>query len=169
MHQVEIKPLANEELEALEGTIDHDWGNPIKHKTRLAMQQRDELVYLIAWVAGKPVGHAVLEWAGKVHDAFIDKIANCPNIDDLFVGHGYRSKGIGSDLLNRAQDLAVQQGYRYVGLGVRTDNWCARRLYKQLGYMETRIGEYLDSWQYIDKSGCSHWYQESCYYLVKTL
>ena len=169
MLQVKIKPLAKEELEVLEGTIDYDWGNPNKHKNRLIKQQRDELVYLIAWVAGEPVGHEVLEWTGKRHDAFIDKMANSPNIDDLFVCHRYLSKSIGSELLNKAQDLAVLRGYRHVGLGVRTDNCGARRLYKQLGYTETEVGEYLDIWQYIDKSGCSQWHQESCYYFVKTL
>jgi GNAT superfamily N-acetyltransferase len=166
---VEIRPLVEEELGIVEGLLNFDWGNSQKHAKRLEMQQCDELIYLIAWVEGQAVGHAVLEWAGKVHVALAHKIRNCPNIDDLFVHPEHWSKGVGSQLLERAQDMAVSRGYRCVGLGVAVDNHRARTLYNRLGYIEVGVGEYVDRWQYTDKDGQQVWHQEFCHYLVKSL
>tara|TARA_B100001013_G_C24387107_1_gene354509 strand:+ start:116 stop:631 length:516 start_codon:yes stop_codon:yes gene_type:complete len=166
---VEIRPLIENELGIVEKLLNFDWGNLQKHAKRLKMQQRDELVYLIAWVEGQTVGHAVLEWAGKVHAALACKVRNCPNIDDLFVHSEHRSNGVGSQLLDRAQNKAVQRRYGCIGLGVAVDNHRARRLYKCLGYSETGVGEYIDRWQYTDRDGRRRWRQESCNYLVKSL
>ena len=119
---VEIGPLTKDELGVVEELLNFDWGNPQKHQERLDMQQRDELIYLIAWIEGQPVGHAVLEWAGKTHDALACKVRDCPHVDDLFVHPEQRSKGIGTQLLDRAQNMAVRRGYRCVGIGVAIDN-----------------------------------------------
>ena len=169
MLAIKTGPLAEDELGVVEGLLNFDWGNPQKHKEQLEMQQRDELIYLIAWVEKQPVGHAVLEWAGKAHAALACKVRNGPHVDDLFVHPEQRSKGISTQLLDRAQNMAVQRGYRCVGIRVAIDNHRARTLYNHLGYGEVGVGEYVDRWQYTDKDGRQVWHQESCNYLVKSL
>lgn len=166
---VEIRSLAQDELEIVERVIAFDWGNSKKHRNRLRMQRLDKLVYLIAWVECQPAGHAALEWAGKEHASFIGKISNCPNIDDLFVHPEQRGKAIGTQLLNKAESLVVHRGYSRVGIGVNTCNYRSMKLYESLGYCESGVGEYIDRWQYIERDGRRRWYQESCNYLVKNL
>ena len=118
----QIRPLAEEELEVVESHLNHDWGNPQKHKERLERQGRDKLAYLIAWVEGLPVGHATIVWGGTSEKAVADKIRHCPNVEDLFVHPDRRSQGIGTQLLRKAEVLAKQRGYDTLGLGVAIDN-----------------------------------------------
>lgn len=64
-----------------------------------------------------------------------------------------RGKGVGSALLDAAEELAAKRGCAALRLEVRTDNDDAMRLYERLGYK--RIGRYTryygdgaDAWRY---------------------
>lgn len=64
-----------------------------------------------------------------------------------------RGKGVGSALLEAAEQLALKRGRSSLRLEVRTDNDDALRLYERLGYQ--RIGRYAryygdgtDAWRY---------------------
>ncbi|WP_243040527.1 GNAT family N-acetyltransferase [Dyella sedimenti] len=64
-----------------------------------------------------------------------------------------RGKGVGSALLEAAEQLARRRHCRTLRLEVRTDNEAALRLYERLGY--ARIGRYAryygdgaDAWRY---------------------
>ena len=46
----------------LERHVDQDFGNRGKHRTRLALQEEGRATYLVAWLAGLPVGHALVRW-----------------------------------------------------------------------------------------------------------
>lgn len=69
-----------------------------------------------------------------------------------------RGKGVGSALLQAAEDLARRRHCTALRLEVRTDNETAIRLYERLGYV--RIGRYghyygdgADAWRYEKKVG----------------
>ena len=59
---VEIRPLAADELDAVEQTLAR---YPGKHRERLEGQRRGECVYLIAWDGAEPVGHLNLRLRGR--------------------------------------------------------------------------------------------------------
>ncbi|UHA73528.1 GNAT family N-acetyltransferase [Paenibacillus sp. 481] len=57
-------------------------------------------------------------------------------ITTLSVDSKFRGKGIGTKLMDLAEQLAQQNGYRKCALTVDAGNVKARRLYNQLGYVE---------------------------------
>jgi ribosomal protein S18 acetylase RimI-like enzyme len=63
----------------------------------------------------------------------------------------YQSQGIGSRLLQVAEDDLMQRGYAYVNLNVGQDNDRARQLYERLGYRV--IGTDPGCWSYYDLHG----------------
>lgn len=56
-------------------------------------------------------------------------------IGSLFVGPGYRKRGLASLLLGRAFGICRQMGFESVGLTVAHKNDDAKRLYKKMGFV----------------------------------
>ena len=121
---LQIRPLAPEELAVVERHIAFDWGAPGKHRERLARQGRGEAVYLIAWDGGTPVGHVLIVWGGTTDEPMRSRVADCADIQDLFVAPEYRLRGVGSRLLEEAEALVTQlnqsQGGNYMDSGIKT-------------------------------------------------
>ena len=166
---IQVRLLAKHELEPVENSLDQDWGNSQKHRERLERQGRDKLAYLVAWIEGTPLGHAALKWDGASDKAVAGRVSQCPDVEDLFVHPERRSEGIGTEILREAEALARARGDQTVGLGVGIDNLRARKLYESLGYQDAGVGEYLDRWQYVDRSGRKRWEEQRCCYLTKPL
>ena len=55
---------------------------------------------------------------------------------DIAVKPEYHRKGIGTRLIQRAEEYAKSKGLSYIGLTVATGNKVALKLYKNLGYTE---------------------------------
>ena len=165
----EIKPLGEEEVELLYQHIAFDWANWKKHRQRLDRQREGHGVYLVAWDENLPVGHAFLRWDGPSDHPIASKLHGCPDIEDLFVSPDFRSRGIGSQLLNFAERLTKQKGYSQVSLGVDIDNPRARALYDRRGYGDAGFGVYKIRWRYSDRNGNEQWAEENCNYLIKPL
>ena len=165
----EIRPLAEEEIGLIEQHINFDWAALGKHRERFVKQQRSSVVYLVAWYKNVPVGHALLQWDGSTDKPAASELGRCPDVEDLFVSPDYRSKGIGSMLLDFAESLASQQGYSRIGLGVSIDNPRARSLYERRRYRDSGLGEYATGGCYIDKDGQEQSWEEICNYLIKQL
>ncbi|MDQ0225790.1 GNAT family N-acetyltransferase [Metabacillus niabensis] len=67
---------------------------------------------------------------------FVDREA-FPNewyIDSIVVNQKYRGMGIGSILLEEMGRIAIEKGYRTIGLNVDIANPKAKKLYSRLGY-----------------------------------
>ena len=79
-----------------------------------------------------------------------------------------RSHGIGTAIVRTAEDLAVQTGYQWIGLGVDDQNTRAAALYLRLGYQETGC-RYLDRYHYVDDDGIRHDAADPCRFLIKPL
>lgn len=60
-------------------------------------------------------------------------------LGNLIVTKSYRSKGIGTLLIQQAEDYARSIHYSWCGLGVLDSNVRARQLYEHLGYRATHI------------------------------
>lgn len=72
-----------------------------------------------------------------------------------------RGSGIGTALINTANDLARQYGYGQIQLAVEKVNRAARRLYERHGYQV--FSQRVDVWSYTDQHGIVHWVQEDVF------
>ena len=112
------------------------------HHERLACQQEGRWVYLVASDApptpnsggagGGIYGFVVLIWAGDEHHDGYPLLAN------LLVREPYRSRGLGTRLMERAEWLCRERGLHQIGLSVNSaDNSRAHALYLRRGYRPT--------------------------------
>ena len=164
----EIRPLKGCEIPILDAHLDVE-RLAGRHDGRYAQQQYGCLTYLIAWLEGIPIGHAMVRWTGTT-DAFVaDRISGCAHVEDLFVMPERRSRGIGTRILARAEHLSLERGFKQIGLAVGIDNPRARSLYERLGYMDTRFGVFEIGGSYRDVHGKQREWREVCEYLVKRL
>ena len=166
---VEIKPVAEEELGLLERHIGFDWAAIGKHRERFAGQQEGKVVYLVAWRGNLPVGHVLVQWEGTVDDPTLSQLGDCPNLEDLFVAPDYRSRGVGSQLLDASEALAKGKSYSRISLGVAVGNPRARSLYQRRGYDDAGFGEYTTGGLYVDRDGQEKTWEDVCKYLIKQL
>jgi ribosomal protein S18 acetylase RimI-like enzyme len=73
-------------------------------------------------------------------------------LEAVGVVEGFRGRGIGTELINRAEDWLVMQNFKHFGLSVKTSN-PAVRLYSRLGFK--KISTYqnkLGHWIYMQKT-----------------
>ena len=146
---IQVRPLSRQELGLVEAHINLDWAASGKHRARLDRHERGEVLYFIAWRGATPSGHLLLEWGGAKDEPIRSKLLDCPNLEDLFVMPEFRSRGIGSMLL----DAAIT----------------AARLYEQNGFQDSGLGEYTSGGIYLDLEGTVQTWQETCTYWIKLL
>lgn len=166
---VVVRPLARDELARVERHIDQDFGNRDKHRLRLALQEEGPAVYLVAWLSGLPVGHALVRWAGAGVEPMSSHLPDCPDLEDLFVVPGLRSAGVGSRLLEAAERLARDRGCRRIGMSVDVANVRARGLYERRGYEDAGLGTFVLRGSWVDRDGAAREWAETCTYLVRKL
>lgn len=124
--------------------------------------QNGEVHVLVTDFNGFPIGQAAIHWHGKpTHPAV-------PDLQSLRVMGAFRGLGLGTLLLECAEELVAQTAHDQISLGVGVENTRARALYERLGYQ--LMGDaYDDEWTYIDARGqlCSAC--ETVYDMVKNL
>jgi GNAT superfamily N-acetyltransferase len=165
---VQVRPAEHRDLILLVRAF--PFGPPEKHAERLLRQSLGEVLYLIAWNEGTPVGHGLLKWRGAEEQpiaAYVNGL--CPDVEDLFVIEAMRSKGIGRQILSTAECLVRERGYPQIGLSVNVGNERAEMLYKLLGYRDAGLGEHYEHGEYVDKHGKLQTWEERCLYLIKML
>lgn len=142
------------------------------HQKRYEVQRQGEGIYLIAWHGYTPVGHFLLRWSGP-YDLHVMQYIDVIHSAYLEAGAtrvAYRRKGVATALIREAERLAKENGCTWIGLDVAsTDNPEARRLYEKLGYVDWGRGEYLVSWEYIDRDGNKRAESEMVIYMYKHL
>jgi GNAT superfamily N-acetyltransferase len=147
--------------------LDRHLGSPGRtsfHARRFARQEAGACTYLVAWLEGRPVGHAEMRWSGC--DA-PEVTTDCPEIGGLGVREELRSRGIGTALIRAAEGLARERGLPVVGIGVGLDNQRAAALYGRLGYRP--LVDYLDRYSYEDVDGALRECVDPCAFLIKKL
>ena len=165
---VKVKPVTRDSLLLLERYL--PYGPPEKHAERLKRQEKGEVVYLVAWHNGTPVGHALLKWRGATEEHLAARFqGTCPDIEDLLVADPYRSQGVGTQLLLAAEQLVADRGFSQIGLSVDTRNERARRLYERLGFRSTGLPPHHERGETIDTGGRVISWEEVCIYLIKTV
>jgi ribosomal protein S18 acetylase RimI-like enzyme len=79
----------------------------------------------------------------------------------------FQGLGIGTRLIQSAEELARSHQYRQIQLAVERGNNGARRLYERLGFQA--FTQRVDAWSYTDHHGQVHWVQEDVFVLRKLL
>jgi ribosomal protein S18 acetylase RimI-like enzyme len=114
----------------------------------------------------------LLRWSGP-QDEQVRKYLDVTKTAYLEAGatHGtYQRKGVATALIREAERLAKEHGCTQIGLEVgSTDNPDAKRLYEHLGYVDWGQGEFLISWEYVDRHGHTRTDSEIVPYMHKPL
>lgn len=118
------------------------WTKPAATFDRYLKEQREgRRVGLVAEVDSKPVAYVTLCWPGHDDNALPD----VPEIVDLNVLPEFRSQGIGSALMDRAEELAAtRSNVVTLGVGLHGGYGAAQRLYVRRGYVPDGQGAVID-------------------------
>lgn len=115
--------------------------DPLLHEARAELQREGRALYLIAWDEDTPLGHALLRLPplSAVPHPRVDDV---PQVEDLLVAAGRRSRGVGTRLLDELEREARRRGFNRISLAVGVTNTGARRLYERQGYLDAGLGEF---------------------------
>lgn len=148
---IAVRVCTPDDLPAIEAT------EPVgKDYARSALRRQDSgaATYLVAWRGVVPVGSAEVVFGDR------------PELQNLAVRAGFRGAGIGTALIDAAEDLVRDGGVLLIG--VSDDNPRARDLYLRRGYVPTAEIETY-TYTYVDDTGLAHTVTETAEYLAKPL
>lgn len=147
-----------------------EWEGEFRHFRLVYRRAMEEArlgrrLLLLAEVDGKVVGQVFVQLresdlSGTVQGAY-------GYMHAFRVREPYRGRGIGTRLVERAEQAMCQQGCTRSTLAVAIDNPRALRLYSRLGYHV--VGQDSGEWSYIDDRGKIRHVREPSYVLEKAL
>jgi len=162
-----IRECAATDIEALER---HMPTRPSQVRAQhFGQQQAGLCTYMIAWDDDSvPVGVCVIRWDGWAEQEALEAYPDCPDVTNLQVPPAKRGRGVGTALMESAEERVRARGLRRIGVGVADDNPRAAMLYARLGYADT--GLRTDSrYMYPDDAGVPREIVEHNILLVKNL
>lgn len=120
-------------------------------------------LWLVAEANSFPIGHL------KINLRVEDPLRGNPRgyLFALRVFEPFQGLGIGTALIQAAEQTLRARGFRYVSIAVARENRRARRLYQRLGY--TIYREEIGRWQYVDLEGRLQRMEEPEYLMDKPL
>jgi ribosomal protein S18 acetylase RimI-like enzyme len=105
---------------------------------------RGESLMIVADSSGFPVGQV---WV----DLKRGKPCKIGMLWAVRVIPGFQGAGIGSQLIEAAEKVLAELGYKFCEIGVEEENESARRLYESMGYRE--IGKRHEQRSFVDPAG----------------
>jgi GNAT superfamily N-acetyltransferase len=165
--KVEVRQATQADVDQLEKEIPS--GRSRFHHRRFDRQEDGSSSYLIAWRDGRPVGNLLLKWQGPDEEIVHRHLSDVPELNAIGVKEDLRGQGIGTALIEEAEELARKRGYETVGLAVGTENEAAYRLYLRLGYNDWAHGTFMTEWAEIGPAGHERVESEEVIYLTKEL
>jgi len=110
------------------------WNKPIDQYQRYFNEQkRGDRTTLVAEVDGNFAGYVNIVWSSN-YPYFREK--NIPEINDFNVLLKYRRMGIGSKLMDRAEEIISERSeFAGIGVGIFSDYGNAQILYVKRGYI----------------------------------
>ncbi len=163
--ELEIRPIEAGDIADLDRLLPPH--TPGRHRSHLARQERDEVVYLVAWLEGEPAGHLVLSWR-RPNPEEVGWSLDAPHISEFSVRPELQSRGIGSAMLLEAERIVAEAGKHSVALSVDQTNERAIRLYERHGYVRVE-SPFEHTYEMFDPNGRFHINRETCIDMVKRL
>ncbi|MFC1526688.1 GNAT family N-acetyltransferase [Candidatus Latescibacterota bacterium] len=131
----------------------------MSHEACLKGHTADRGIYLVAWAGDVPVGRLFLAWQNSEIPRILQthpqarQFSESPEIRDVYVDPGHRSRGIGTHLIREALACADRHTACGATICVNVDNPRARALYERLGFSEPGIGVFTTEGTFTDKDG----------------
>lgn len=133
-----IRPMNGQDIEKIVSRYSFPWSTP--EKTQVLWDnyyhEQEEAIRLVGVIEndGEILGYGSL--LRKPESPFLTQ-RNIPEINAVWIDENYRRKGLGTALIKWFEDLAGQEGYSKIGIGVGLyrDYGPAQKLYFQLGYI----------------------------------
>lgn len=115
------------------------WNKPESQYERYLIDQAfDERDVYVAFVEGEFAGYLTICWH-STYERFRQK--NIPEIVDFNVLPGFRRRGIGTQLMDKAEsEIAKAGAVAGIGVGMTPDYGAAQRLYVLRGYIPDGCG-----------------------------
>lgn len=122
-----------------DGEIEQGWDASIeKYQKRLEDQKAGKAISLVAEHCDKPVGY-INVYPNSMWGAFGRK--GYPEIVDFGVLEKYRRQGIGTVLMDVAEEIAIKYAnIVYLGVGLHSGYGSAQRMYIKRGYLPDGSG-----------------------------
>ena len=161
--EVRLRLAVAEDLPKLE------WMGQYIHFRRLYQHTyEDQLagrrLMIVADFNGFPIGQVFLHLGNA---DFADSPLARGYLYALRVMEPFQRQGIGTRLIDAAETMLRQRGYRWAAIAVAKDNPNARRLYERLGYVV--FADDPGRWQYADHEGRIQRVVEPAWMLQKRL
>ena len=138
--QLTIRSMEYEDAQAItDAEIEQGWDASIeKYQKRLEDQRLGKAISLVAEYSGKPVGY-INVYPDSASGAFGGK--GYPEIVDFGVLEKYRKQGIGTALMDTAENIAMAYAdIVYLGVGLHSGYGSAQRMYVKRGYIPDGSG-----------------------------
>ncbi len=133
-----IHPIKANDIPKIVNRYSFPWSTPEKTKTlwETYYQEQEDKVRTIALIEkdSEILGYGSL--LRKPESPFFAQ-RNIPEINAIWIDEDHRRKGLGTALIKWLENLASQEGYNQIGIGVGLyhDYGPAQQLYFQLGYI----------------------------------
>jgi ribosomal protein S18 acetylase RimI-like enzyme len=148
-----------------------EWNGAYSHFRRLYREIYEgvERGEALIWVAETPM-------QGIIGQMFVQLVSSRTELADgaerayiygFRIKPEYRGQGLGTMMLDAAEDDLLRRGYLSVVLNVNQDNHEARLLYERLGYLV--IAPEPGRWSYTDDLGVVHQVNEPAWRMEKKL
>lgn len=133
-----IRPMNKSDIAKIVRRYSFSWSTPEKTKTlwdTYYLEQENE----IRTVAVLEENHEILGYGSLLRKPECPFFAqkNIPEVNAIWIDEEHRRQGLGTALINWLENLASQEGYSEIGIGVGLyrDYGPAQQLYFQLGYL----------------------------------
>jgi len=133
--EVEIRLLREGDSETISQSFrDIGWNKPASQYQRYLMEQAaGTRIAFVAAIENQFAGYLTVNWT-PTYPGFAEQ--NIPEIQDLNVLPRFRRQGIGTRLLDRAeQEVAHRSAIVGIGVGLHPGYCSAQRLYVKRGYL----------------------------------
>jgi GNAT superfamily N-acetyltransferase len=133
-----IRPMKVSDIAKIVSRYSFPWSTPEKTKTLWDSYYREQ-ENGIRTVAVLEENHEILGYGSLLRkpECLFFAQKNIPEINAIWIDEDHRRKGLGTALINWLENLASQEGYSAIGIGVGLyrDYGPAQQLYFQLGYI----------------------------------
>jgi GNAT superfamily N-acetyltransferase len=142
MMNVQIRPFDSKDIPEMARAFDEiGWNKPAsQYEVYLAEQTFRLRDVYVATIQGQFAGYLTIAWKSS-YEPF--RTAGIPEITDFNVLPKFRRQGIGTRLMDQAEDVIARiSSIAGIGVGLTPDYGAAQRLYVLRGYVPNGLGVY---------------------------